>query len=64
VEGAAHGPSHPQAEGHRNMKFSANKRRKGSRLAALFAGQPTMELMIAKFLDARTSDFIEPLHGN
>jgi hypothetical protein len=23
-----------------------------------------MELMIAKFLDARTSDFIEPLHGN
>ena len=33
-------------------------------LTAYFGGQPTLELMIAKFLDARPSDFIEPLHGN
>ena len=33
-------------------------------LTAYFGGQPTLELMIAKFLEARTSDFIEPLHGN
>jgi hypothetical protein len=33
-------------------------------LTAYFGGQPTLELMIAKFLEARTPDFIEPLHGN
>lgn len=33
-------------------------------LTAYFGGQPTLELMIAKSLEARTSDFIEPLHGN
>jgi len=33
-------------------------------LTAYFGGQPTLELMIAKFLDARPSNFIEPLHGN
>jgi len=33
-------------------------------VGSLFGGQPTMELMIANLLDARTSDFIEPLHGN
>ena len=33
-------------------------------LTAYFGGQPTLELVIAKFLEARTSDFIEPLHGN
>jgi hypothetical protein len=27
-------------------------------------GQPTLKLNIAKFLEARTSDLIEPLHGN
>ena len=33
-------------------------------LTAYFGSQPTLELMIAKFLEARTSDFVEPLHGN
>jgi hypothetical protein len=33
-------------------------------LTAYFGAQPTLESMIAKFLEARTSDFVEPLHGN
>jgi hypothetical protein len=38
--------------------------KKAEKGRCLLGGQPTLELMIAKFLEARTSDFIEPLHGN
>jgi hypothetical protein len=30
----------------------------------LFGGPLTLELMIAKFFEPRTAEFIEPLHGN
>jgi len=35
-----------------------------SAVGGYFGGQLTPELMIAKFLEPRTSDFIKPLHGN
>jgi hypothetical protein len=33
-------------------------------LAAYLAGQLMLELLMAKFLEPCTPDFIEPLHGN
>jgi hypothetical protein len=45
------------------VQETAQEAGKRSRLAAYF-GQPTFKLKIAKFLEAPTSDFIEPFHGN
>jgi len=48
----------------RNSLRARKKGRKKIAVGGLLGAQPTLELMIAKFVEARTSDFVEPLHGN
>ncbi len=48
----------------RNSLRARKKGRKKVAVGGLLGAQPTLELMIAKFVEARTSDFVEPLHGN
>jgi hypothetical protein len=46
------------------LVFETAQKAKKLELTAYFGGQPTLELIIAKFLEACTSDFIKPPRGN